>query len=154
MRKVTLIRGARQLLTLRGPSGPRRGTELGNLGIIQDGAVLIVDGLVREVGPSRRLENLAAAREADEIDASACVVMPGFVDTGAHLVSGPARVIDYQTRLGGPASEQVAFTPAERRWQSRDPSRIFPSACWNPLRLACLRRRSATAPRRWRPNPV
>jgi len=113
MRKVTLIRGARQLLTLRGPSGPRRGTELGNLGIIQDGAVLIVDGLVREVGPSRRLENLAAAREADEIDASACVVMPGFVDTGAHLVSGPARVIDYQTRLGGPASEQVAYAGGE-----------------------------------------
>jgi imidazolonepropionase len=88
VRKAKLIRGARQLLTLRGPSGPRRGTDLRNLGIIQDGAVLIADGLIREVGPSRRLENLALARGADEIDASGRVVMPGFVDCHAHLASG------------------------------------------------------------------
>jgi len=88
MRKATLIRGARQLLTLRGPSGPRRGADLRNLGIIQDGAVLIADGLIREVGPSRRLENLALARGADEIDASGRVVMPGFVDSHAHLAGG------------------------------------------------------------------
>jgi imidazolonepropionase len=90
VRKVTLIRGARQLLTLRGPSGPRRGADLRNLGIIQDGAVLIADGLIREVGPSRRLENLALARGADEIDASGRVVMPGFVDSRVHLAGcGP-----------------------------------------------------------------
>jgi imidazolonepropionase-like amidohydrolase len=86
MRKITLVRGARQLLTLRGPSGPRRGTDLRNLGIIQDGAVLIADGVIAEVGPSRRLENLALARGAEEIDASASVVMPGFVDSDVHLV--------------------------------------------------------------------
>ena len=86
MRKVTLVRGARQLLTLRGPSGPRRGADLRNLGIIQDGAVLIADGLIVEVGPSRRLENLALARGAQEVDASGCVVLPGFVDGDVHLV--------------------------------------------------------------------
>jgi imidazolonepropionase len=91
MRKLTLIRGARQLLTLRGPSGPRRGTELGNLGIIQDGAVLIASGLIVEVGPSRRLENLALARGAEEIDASGCVVMPGFVDSHINLLRGPTQ---------------------------------------------------------------
>jgi len=108
MRKVTLVRGARQLLTLRGPSGPRRGTDLRNLGIIQDGAVLIADGLIREVGPSRRLENLALARGADEIDASGRVVMPGFVDSHAHLAGGPARVSDYEMRIGGATDEQIA----------------------------------------------
>jgi len=92
MRKITLVRGARQLLTLRGPEGPRRGADLNNLGIIQDGAVLIVDGLIEDVGPSRRVENLALARQATEIDASGRVVMPGFVDSHTHLVSGPARM--------------------------------------------------------------
>jgi imidazolonepropionase len=87
MPKVTLIRGARQLLTLRGPAGPRRGADLGNLGIIQDGAVLIAGGRIAEVGPSRRLENLALSRDAEEIDASGCVVMPGFVDSNVPLVS-------------------------------------------------------------------
>lgn len=105
-----MIRGARQLLTLRGPDGPRRGIDLRNLGIIQDGAVLIADGLIREVGPSRRLENLALARGAEEIDASGRVVMPGFVDSHAHLAGGPARVSDYQMRMGGATEEQIAHS--------------------------------------------
>ena len=81
-----LIRGARQLLTLRGPKGPRRGPELNDLGIIADGALLIRDGLIQEVGPSRRVENLAAARGAIEVDALTRVVMPGFVDSHTHLI--------------------------------------------------------------------
>jgi imidazolonepropionase len=92
MSKVTLVRGARQLLTLHGPSGPRRGADLRNLGLIQDGAVLIVDGLIREVGSSRRVENLALARQADEIDATRRVVMPGFVDSHMHIVGEPGGV--------------------------------------------------------------
>ena len=111
MRKVTLVRGARQLLTLRGPSGPRRGADLGNLGIIQDGAVLIVDGLILEVGPSRRLENLALARGAQEIDASGRVVMPGFADSHMHLVSGPIRAADYEApTIGASDGPAVART--------------------------------------------
>ena len=94
MRKITLIRGARQLLTLRGPDGPRRGAELGNLGLIQDGAVLVADGLVLEVGSSRRIENLALARQAEEIDASGCVVMPGFVDPNVQIAGGAHRTFD------------------------------------------------------------
>ncbi len=107
MPKVILVRGARQLLTLRGPSGPRRGADLRSLGIIQDGALLVSDGLIREVGPSRRIENLALARRAEEIDASGCVVMPGFVDCHTHLAAGPARLMDYEQRLAGAGGQPV-----------------------------------------------
>jgi imidazolonepropionase len=86
----TLVRGARQLLTLRGPSGPRRGAALGELGIVPDGAVLIRGGKILEAGPSRRLENLGLARGAHEIDATGRVVMPGFVDSRTQPVSTPA----------------------------------------------------------------
>ena len=65
-----LISGARQLLTLRGPLGARRGSDLNELGIIPDGALLIRDGILREVGTSRRVENLAEARGAFEINAA------------------------------------------------------------------------------------
>jgi imidazolonepropionase len=105
---MTLVRGARQLLTLRGPSGLRRGADLRNLGLIQDGAVLIVDGLIREVGPSRRVENLALAREAEEIDASGHVVMPGFVDSHTHIVAGPARLADYEMQMAGASRGEIA----------------------------------------------
>ncbi len=83
---TVLIRGARQLVTLRGPAGPRRGAALLDLSIIPDGAVLIRDGLIDSIGPSRRLENLAAARHATVIDATGRVVMPAFVDLQTSLV--------------------------------------------------------------------
>ena len=47
-----------------------------DLGIVPDGAVLICNGIVREVGPSRRVENLGPAKTAKVIDASGKIVMP------------------------------------------------------------------------------
>ncbi len=85
MKKAILIRGARQLLTLRGVATPRRGVALGQLGVIEDGSVLIVEGRIREIGPTRRIENLTLARQADEIPADGRVVMPGFVDVLVHF---------------------------------------------------------------------
>jgi imidazolonepropionase len=84
-----LVRGARQLLTLRGFHGPRRGQQLHDLGIVSDGALLIVDGVIQESGPARRVENLALARQATEVDAAGKVVLPAFVDPVAY-VSGAA----------------------------------------------------------------
>lgn len=86
-----LLRGARQLLTLRGPAGPRRGTALEELGIVEDGAILMRDGRIVDVGQGRRVENLADARNAREIDVTGQVVLPGFVDCHTHLTWGPAR---------------------------------------------------------------
>jgi imidazolonepropionase len=73
------------LLTLRGSPEPRRRCSLNEVTPISDGAVLIRDGIIVEVGPTRRLENLAGVRHATEIDASGRVVMPGFVDSHTHL---------------------------------------------------------------------
>jgi imidazolonepropionase len=77
------------LLTLRGPQGARCGSELNELGIIRDGAVLIRDGVLLQVGASRRLENVIEARGAFEINAAGRVVMPGFVDSHTHLLYPP-----------------------------------------------------------------
>lgn len=84
-----LIRGARQLVTLRGPKRPRRGLELEELAIIHDGSLLVRDGVLVEVGSTRRIENLALAHKAIEVSAAGRVVMPGFVDSHTHLMFPP-----------------------------------------------------------------
>jgi len=89
-----LVRGARQLLTLRGPAGPRRGPQMKDLGVIPDGAILIVDGVIRESGPARRVENLAAARGATELDVAGKVVIPAFVDPLSFVTGLPVRGAD------------------------------------------------------------
>jgi imidazolonepropionase len=65
---------------------------MSDLHIIPDGAVLIHDGIIREVGTSRRIENLVAARHARELDASGRIVMPAFVDADVALAAPPARI--------------------------------------------------------------
>ncbi|MGH9630065.1 MAG: imidazolonepropionase [Bryobacteraceae bacterium] len=110
MKKSLLVRGARQLITMNGPSGPRRGESLRNLGIIEDGAVLITGGVIASVGPTRRIENLAEARDADEISAAGRVVMPGFVDSHTHLIAGSARLEDHEMSIAGASEYEIERT--------------------------------------------
>jgi len=105
---TTLVRGARQLLTLRGGAGPRRGDALRDLGIVPNGAVLIKDGTIVDAGPERRIAKLPEARRAREIDAAGRVVMPGFVDSHTHLVFGRPRLMDYEMRLAGASYAEIA----------------------------------------------
>ena len=74
---------------MRGPPEARRGSLLNDPGLMPDGSLLIRNGLVEEVGPTRRVENLKAARDAVEISAAGRVVMPGFVDGHTHLAFPP-----------------------------------------------------------------
>jgi imidazolonepropionase-like amidohydrolase len=80
MQRPLLLRGARQLLTLRGTDGPRRGAACLDLGIVTDGSILIRDGRIHSVGHSRRIENLAEARHAVVCEVHGSVIMPAFVD--------------------------------------------------------------------------
>ena len=92
-----LIHSATQLLTLAG--GPQRGRDLGRLGLIENGAVLIREGVIAAVGPSRELRQ-AHPREAT-LDASGGVVLPGFVDPHTHLLWAGDRAAEFEMKLAG-----------------------------------------------------
>lgn len=96
-----LVRGVRQLVTLRGPVPPRRGLQMQDLSIIADGAMLIENGRIVQVGPSVRIENLAAARTAQVLDCPGNLIVPGFVDAYSHLIHGPPRLDDFESRVRG-----------------------------------------------------
>jgi len=92
-----LIHSASQLLTLSG--GPQRGKELGHLGIIENGALLIRAGKIAALGDSKKL--LREHPDEEKLDASGRVVMPGFVDPHTHLIWAGDRATEFEKRLEG-----------------------------------------------------
>lgn len=92
-----VIHSAGQMLTLAG--GPQRGGSLGQLGIIEDGALAIHDGGIAAVGRSSDICD--QARAAQSINADGRVVMPGFVDPHTHLLWVGDRAAEFEMRIGG-----------------------------------------------------
>jgi imidazolonepropionase len=92
-----LIHSASQLLTVPGPS--QRGHDLGNLGSIENGAVLIEDETIIAIGPSPEMCRIYADEE--QLDASGCVVMPGIVDPHTHVVWAGDRAAEFEMRVQG-----------------------------------------------------
>ena len=87
--------------------------------MIVDGSLLVRDGILLEVGPTRRVENLALARQAIEIDAAGRVVMPGFVDSHTHLLFPPAGLTD------GDIENQVRAVHATTAMQLTMRARVY-----------------------------
>jgi imidazolonepropionase len=92
-----LIHSASQLITLKG--GPQRGSELGRLGIIPNGAILIRNGIIVETGAT--LELLNKYPDEERLDANGKAVLPGFVDPHTHLVWAGERAAEFEARLEG-----------------------------------------------------
>ena len=95
------------MLTLRG-SGPRRGNSLSKLGLIEDGTLLVRDGLIAAVGTRAEVEKLPEARAAEKLDFGGRVALPGFVDSHTHLVHAASRAEEYELRIAGASYEEIA----------------------------------------------
>src|ERR1700704_4610036 len=100
-----LIKNAGQLLTFKGPAGPRSGAAMRDVGLIKDGAVLVEEGRIVAAGPKAEVMAAPGADKARIVDAEGRVVMPGFVDSHAHPVFIAPRLADFSARIGGRAYE-------------------------------------------------
>jgi imidazolonepropionase len=104
-----------QLLTLcaaSGNAGPRRGPNLKELGIIENGAVLCLGGKIVSVGSTKdalRDPWLKKNRKkVTEINCAGKVVLPGFVDSHTHPVFVSPRLVDFEKRIEGASYEEIA----------------------------------------------
>ena len=97
-----------QLLTLRGPRRPRARAEMGELGLIRNGALLIRNGSLEIVGDIRAVSRSPNIRRAACLDAQGRVVLPGFVDSHTHALFAASRVDDYVARLRGATYAELA----------------------------------------------
>ena len=115
MHKALFLANIGQLLTLRSSSGnpgPRRASDLKQLGIIEDGAILCLGGKIVSVGTTKdalRDPWLKKNRKkASEIDCAGKVVLPGFVDSHTHPVFVNPRLVDFEKRIEGASYEEIA----------------------------------------------
>ena len=103
----TAVINCRQLITLSGPPGPRIGSAMRDLGIIADGAMLIEDGRIAQVGRRAEIEGLIGAQDM-VVDAGRRVVMPGFVDAHTHPVFAGNRAAEFEQRIAGASYAEIA----------------------------------------------
>lgn len=97
----------KQLVTLAGPARPRIGPELRELSVIYDGALLVHEGRIAQVGSRSEIEPLIA-RDSEVIDAGGRIVLPGFVDAHTHPVFGGNRAAEFEERASGVSYQEIA----------------------------------------------
>ncbi len=101
-----LIAHASQLLTIPAHDhGPQRGARLGDLGLIEDGAVAVSGGSIVDLGPTSDLLDKYTAHQT--VDARGRVVMPGFVDPHTHVVFAGDRANEFEQRIAGATYMQI-----------------------------------------------
>lgn len=103
----TLVTNCSQLVTLAGPPGPRSGLAMRDLGIINDGAMLIEHGRIARIGTRAEIEPLASTADS-VIDAGRCLIMPGFVDAHTHPVFAGNRAAEFEQRCSGATYAEIA----------------------------------------------
>lgn len=101
-----LIKNARQLLTMEGSLNC-------DIGLVENGSVLIKDGLILAAGTTEAVK--AAMTDLvkdgisiDTIDASGKVVLPGFIDCHTHVTFGGSRVAAYAVTMTDDDPETLA----------------------------------------------
>src|SRR5206468_4036728 len=101
-RLKTLLVGARQVVTCRGPARARRGGEMAEVEVLRDAAVLLDGNRIAWVGPRK------GAPPSDRAVEIAGVLFPGFIDPHTHAVFGAPRLDDHERRALGVDYKAIA----------------------------------------------
>jgi imidazolonepropionase len=106
-----LIKNVEQLVTCSGFNA-KKGKEMSDLHIIEDGAVIIKEGVIEAVGQTGDIAKQFKKSGADHsdfdiIDARGKAVLPGFVDSHTHLVFGGYRAEEFSWRLRGDSYMEI-----------------------------------------------
>jgi imidazolonepropionase len=82
---------------------PKRGQEMSDIGVIENGSVILRGESIAFVGPDAEAEAYAAGLDGPvtTIDASGKLVTPGLVDPHTHLVFAGSREKELEMRLQG-----------------------------------------------------
>src|SRR5207245_2274940 len=102
-----LVAHATELLSLRGPAGPRRHEAAGELGIVEDGALYAEGERIVDVGPTTEVLG-RHPRARVTTDATGQTVLPGFVDAHTHAVFAGTREHEVDWKAQGLGYREIA----------------------------------------------
>ena len=100
-----LIEHASAVATCAG-TAPRRGRGQREIGLIRDAVIASSGGTIVYVGQDA--DSIELEPGAVRVDASGCVVVPGFVDPHTHIVYAGDRRHELQRRLAGATYAEIA----------------------------------------------
>ena len=109
-----------ELVTLAGPPRPRSGTDLRDLAIIRDGAMLVRDGRIQAIGKRAEVEAAIGYDTTEVVDAHGRVVMPGFVDAHTHPVFAGNRADEFEKRASGATYQEISAAGGGIRRRRRE----------------------------------
>jgi imidazolonepropionase len=95
-----IIKNAAQLVTCSGFAA-KPGAAMADLGIIENGALIAEEGIIRTVGSTHRILDGVDLQASTVVDASGKAVLPGFVDSHTHFPFAGYRPEEYGWRLAG-----------------------------------------------------
>ena len=101
-----LIRDLAQLVSPAGVEAPLRGSDLGQLKIVEDAYVLCRDGRIAAVGPMREL-GAPADGDVVEVDGRGRSAIPGLVDCHTHACFAGDRTPEFELRASGATYEEL-----------------------------------------------
>ncbi len=99
MKVDIIIHNAKQLVTCAVNGKAKKGNQMQELGIIENGAVAIENGLIKAVGTSQEI--LTNYESDNVIDAEQKVVMPAFVDPHTHIIYAGNRLNEFELKIKG-----------------------------------------------------
>jgi imidazolonepropionase len=103
-----LVLNLREVVTLAGPPGPRRGEWLGRVASVPGGAIAVREGRVAAVGPEREIRAEWGGPGVAELDGAGAIALPGFVDPHTHLIFAGERADEFEERLRGVSYAEIA----------------------------------------------
>ena len=95
-----IIKNASEIVTATGKTA-KFGAKMKELKRIENGAIVIEDGIIKEIGSTLDILKKYDETKYEVIDAEGKSILPGFVDSHTHFIFGGYREEEFSWRLRG-----------------------------------------------------